>query len=145
MTTIALRFSDSFSTNKGTLFEHEQILKSNGYVWWGKHGSGINEKTAMNLLSKGPIKIILMRSGTKERYIATVNDIVRKCPEPHLIPEYYRDDKTFYGSFLKITKIERADDNVLNRCFVKSNGRNLGEMINKTMAAYFVIETVEWM
>jgi len=140
MLTIALRFSDSFSTEKGTLFEHQSILDSNGYVWWGKHGSGINESTAEKLLKKGPTKILLMRSGTKERYWASVEAIVRKCPEPQFVPAYYRDDRTFYGSFLKITKIERADDNVLNNCFVKTNGRNLGDMINKTMAAYFIVE-----
>lgn len=140
MNTIVLRFSDSFAPKDGTLAEHEKLIQEYGYVWWGKRGPRISQKVAKNIICDGVGKVLLVRGGTKEKYWATVTEISDGCPQKSRIPEYYRGDVAFYGSFLKITKIERAQDDVLEHLFVSTTGAKMSDIINKAMASYFIVE-----
>ena len=140
MKTIVLRFSDSFAPKEGTLAEHKKIIKDMGYVWWGKRGPRISPAVVKSIMADGPCKVLLVRGGTKEKYWATVEEISEGCPQKSHVPEYYRGDVVFYGSFLKITKIEYADDNVLDNWFVCTTGKKMSDIINKAMASYFIVE-----
>lgn len=140
MKTIVLRFSDSFAPSEGTLAEHMKLINEKGFVWWGKRGPKISHSVVVSLLKDGPCKIILVRGGTKEKYWATVFDISDGCPQKDMIPSYYRNDVVFYGSFLKVTNIERAEDNILESCFVCTTGKKMSDIINKAMASYFIVE-----
>ena len=140
MKTIVLRFSDSFAPKDGTLAEHERIIREKGYVWWGKRGPKISHSVINSIMKDNKCKVILVRGGTKEKYWATVEEISDGCPQKSYVPEYYRSDVVFYGSFLKITKIERAEENVLDNCFVCTTGKKMSDIINKAMASYFIVE-----
>lgn len=140
MKTIVLRFSDSFAPKDGTLSEHQKMLEQHGYVWWGKRGPKISPKVINEVVKNGNGKVLLVRGGTKEKFWASVEEISDGCPQKNMVPEYYRDDVAFYGSFLKITKIEKAQDDVLDYCFVCTTGKKMSEIINKAMASYFIVD-----
>lgn len=140
MKTIVLRFSDSFAPKDGTLAEHLKMIKENGFVWWGKRGPRISQKVIKDTITDGNGKVLLVRGGTKEKYWATVTEISDGCPQRSMVPEYYRDEITFYGSFLRIVKIERAEENVLEHLFVRTTGAKMSDIINKAMASYFIVE-----
>ena len=42
--TIALRFSDNFAPEIGTIAAHNTMIGLNGYVWYGKLGSRVSKK-----------------------------------------------------------------------------------------------------
>ena len=140
MKTIVLRYSDSFAPADGTLAEHEKLIKAEGYAWWGKKGPKISPAVVRDIMKNEPCRIILVRGASKERYWATVEKITDGCTEKAMVPEYYRADTIFYGSFLKIVKIERAEENVLSKCFVCTTGKQLSEIINKAMASYYIVD-----
>ena len=139
MKTIVLRFSDSFAPKGGTINAHKKFIDKFGYVWWGKKGLRISQKIVDELLNHGPCKIILVKSGTREQFWAMVEDILTECPDTSKVPMYYRDDIVLYGSFLKITKIEKAVGNVLNDCVVCSSNKRANEIIHKSSATYFMV------
>ena len=140
MKTIVLRFSDSFAPKDGTLAEHQKMIKEHGFVWWGKRGPRISQKVVKDIIADGKGKVILVRGGTKEKYWATIEEISDGCPQKSMVPEYYRGDVAFYGSFLKIVSIERAEENVLENCFVCTTGAKMSDIINKAMASYFIVD-----
>ena len=140
MKTIVLRFSDSFAPKEGTLAEHQKMITSFGFVWWGKRGPRISQKVVKETISDGKGKVLLVRGGTKEKYWATVEEISDGCPQKSMVPEYYRGDIAFYGSFLKITKIERAEEDVLEHLYVCTTGARMSDIINRAMASYFIVE-----
>ena len=138
MITLVLRFSDSFAPKDGTLAEHLSIIRQKGYVLWGKKGPRISEPVVKKIMAQDDPKVILVKG--KERYWAKIEDIYQGCPQKSFVPEYYRSDVVFYGSFLKVTKIERADENILDNCYVCTTGRRMSDIINKAMASYFIVE-----
>ena len=42
MKTIALRSSNNFAPAAGTIAEHQAVLDSIGYVWYGKLGAAVS-------------------------------------------------------------------------------------------------------
>ena len=42
MKTIALRFSNNFAPEAGTIAEHQKIIDEIGYVWYGKLGTTVS-------------------------------------------------------------------------------------------------------
>ena len=140
MKTIVLRFSDSFAPKDGTLAEHQKMIKAFGHVWWGKRGPRISQKVVREIINNGKGQVLLVRGGTKEKYWATIEEISDGCPQRSMVPEYYRSDVAFYGSFLKIIDIKRADENVLDNCFVCTTGAKMSDIINKAMASYFIVD-----
>ena len=42
--TVALRFSDNFAPDEGTISVHRNLIKENGYVWYGKLGAAVSNK-----------------------------------------------------------------------------------------------------
>lgn len=41
MKTVALRFANKFAPECGTIEAHNELIKQNGYVWYGKLGNKI--------------------------------------------------------------------------------------------------------
>ena len=59
MRTIALRFSNNFAPDEGTIRAHEAVVSERGYVWYGKLGSRISNQ-AKNAILSNEIPIILL-------------------------------------------------------------------------------------
>lgn len=68
MRTIALRFSNNFAPEIGTIRAHEELKNENGSVWYGKLGSRISEKVLIDIMKNESPRILLIHSGATARY-----------------------------------------------------------------------------
>jgi len=139
MVTIALRFGEHFAPECGTIKAHEELIKQNGYVWYGKMGNRISAKIREQLLSAECQRILLIRSGKAERYWAHIVDIQEVQPPLTEIPEYYRGFPDKFKCWFKITEFEKADKDILNKWYVASSRNYLGEVSKHSMSPYFII------
>lgn len=137
MRTICLRFSDAFAPKEGTIRLHQEEIEKNGYVWYGKLGNKISEKVLNEIVKSESKKILLVKSGSTERYWATVVAFDYEYQKEH--PSYYTD-YMFMKTWLKITKIEKAPDDIINRCTVASTKKCLADIFKKTMSACFIVD-----
>lgn len=142
METIALRFSENFSPNEGTIKAHEQLINELGFVWYGKLGSAVSKKNIEKILSSKEPRILLIKSGGIERYWAYISEISTSTPPICEIPEYYRNDAQKFHCWFKVNKIVLAPKNIMSFCTVSSSNRSLSEASKYSLSPYFVI-TVE--
>ena len=63
MKTIALRFSNKFAPDIGTIEAHNEMIRENGYVWYGKLGNKIAAGVFGEILGNEEPRIILIHSG----------------------------------------------------------------------------------
>lgn len=141
MKTIALRYSENFAPDEGTISAHQEIIESNGYVWYGKLGTKISTEAKNSILTEDNPKILLIHSGKKDRYWAYVKEILFECPEDiENIPSYYRDDRIKFKTWFKVTHFEKASNDVLSKCIVASSKQPLSLVSKHSMSPYFKIE-----
>ena len=141
MRTLALRFSDTFAPRGGTIKEHEKIINSRGFVWYGKLGNKISPKIFNEILSSGPVRILMIKASSTERYWATLEEVSYEEKKEH--PSYYGWDTLNMKTWLKITKIEKAPDDILEKCIIPSTGNRLSDIYKRSMGSYFNIEIEE--
>ena len=139
MKTIALRFADNIAPSEGTIAEHEKLIQQIGYVWYGKFGARISDKVRLEIMSKGSTRILLIHSGTTNRYWLHVNEISYDTPDLSGVPEYYRDIAETIKTWFKVTHIEKADKNVMSKCIVTSSQNTLSAASRYSMSPYYVI------
>ena len=139
MITAALRYFDKFAPECGTIQAHEKVIKEFGYVWYGKLGSTVSSTNIQTILNNEEPKILLIHSGKADRYWAYITDIKREISEKQFVPEYYRDRTEDFHTWFKVIKFEKADKDVMKRCFVKSSNKPLGEASKHSMSPYFII------
>ena len=140
MRTIALRFSDNFAPNCGTINAHKKIIEEKGYVWYGKLGSAVSKKVIDEILQNEYSKVLLIHSGKTYRYWAFIKEIQHSTPEINAIPEYYREISGRFNTWFKVVKFEEAPKNVLSNCIVSSSKRPLSEVSKCSMSPYFIID-----
>ena len=140
MNTIALRFSDNYASKEGTISLHNEIIKRNGFVWYGKFGSGISKEIKEELLNLEEPRILLISSGTSKRYWAFIEDIKSVIDDFDNVPEYYRDDVNRIKCWFKVTRFEKADNNIMSCCYLRATHRPLTESSRHCMNPYFKIE-----
>lgn len=140
MKTIALRFSDNFAPDGGTILAHNEIIDKYGYAWYGKLGAAVSQKVIDEIMKNDNPKILLIHSGKTGRYWAFIEDIQHEIPDKNAIPEYYRDTAGVFKTWFKVLKIENAPSNVLGICKVASSKRPLAEVSKSSMSPYFIID-----
>lgn len=141
MKTIALRFSDNYAPTEGMIYHHQKIIDEYGFCWYGKFGSSISRKIIEEQLKLENPKILLIKSGSSERYWIHFSEYKDKeVPEAKYIPLYYRNQINKIKSWIKVTKFEKADKNVMSKCFVISTGDCLSNASKHCMNPYFKIE-----
>lgn len=143
MKSIALRFSENFSSKDGTIKEHQKIIDKNGYVYYGKMGSAVSAKNKALVLAEEQPKILLIHSGGLKRYWAYIDNITNETPSYDEFPDYYHDIKDKFRTWFRIIKFEQAPSNILSLCKVASSGAILGEASKHSMSPYFVIDCEE--
>lgn len=143
MKTIALRFSDSFAPSAGTIAEHKKCISKTGYVWYGKLGSVVSDKVCKEIMSNESPRILLIHSGKSSRYWAYVDKAIKETPPLHEIPEYYREQASFFHTWFRVLRIEEAEKNVMAACTVASSGAPLSITSRSSMSPYFIIEYTE--
>lgn len=140
MKTIALRFGEHFAPECGTIAAHEEIIKQNGYVWYGKMGSAVSEKNISTILENEQPQILLICSGKTKRYWASVAAIQKEVPQRESIPEYYREIAGTFKTWFKVTSFKEAPKDVMSCCTVTSSGNSLSEVSKHSMSPIFCIE-----
>ena len=140
---IALRFSDNFAPEVGTIAAHQEVIAQLGFVWYGKLGAPVSNRVAEKILSLDNPRILLIRSGKQERYWAYVSDIAWKTPELSQIPSYYAENADVFRTWFRITRFEPADANVMSKCIVPSSGEELSKVSRSIMSPYFIIRYSE--
>lgn len=140
MKTIALRFSENFAPSEGTIKAHQDIIDSNGYVWYGKLGTKISNEAKNNILKEDVSKILLIHSGKPDRYWAFIEDILFECPtDIDNIPSYYRNERVKFKTWFKISRFEKAPKDILSNCVVESSKQQLSYVSKFSMSPYFKI------
>lgn len=140
MRTIALRFSNNFAPECGTIKAHEELIAINGFVWYGKLGNKISIKVEQDILKNEFPCILLIHSGSKGRYWAFIDRIQRETPPLQEIPAYYRDRADDFASWFRVLRFEVAANNVLSQCSVASSGASLSNVSRHSMSPYFIID-----
>ena len=108
-------------------------------MWYGKLGSAVSFTNTQTILNNEEPKILLIHSGKTDRYWAYITDIKREISEKQFVPEYYRHRTEDFHTWFKVIKFEKADKDVMKRCFVKSSNKPLGEASKHSMSPYFII------
>ena len=137
---IALRFSDNFAPENGTIVEHQKLIDKNGYVYFGKMGTPISDKNIKNILKQENPRILLIESGMAGRYWAWIDEIIKTQPPLSDFPDYYHDKASRFRTWFKIRRIEKAPSNIMSFCKVVSSGTILSEASKYSMSPFFIIE-----
>ena len=139
MRTIAMRFSDNLAPKDGTIAEHKRIIEEKGFVWYGKFGAKVSEKTCAEIMSNESKRVLLIHSGTDKRYWLFLEEISYDLPKLLDIPEYYRDIAGSIKTWFKVLSIEKASKDVMSHCTVASSGNPLSNASKHSMSPVFII------
>ncbi|WP_282923683.1 hypothetical protein [Mediterraneibacter massiliensis] len=137
--TVALRFSDNFAPDEGTISVHRNLIKENGYVWYGKLGAAVSNKVIAEIMDNEAPRILLIHSGKSNRYWAFIDRVQHEAPKKSEIPEYYRDIAGKFNTWFRVTDISDAENNVMSKCIVVSSGDTLSNVSKHSMSPYFII------
>ena len=143
MKSIALRFSENFAPQEGTIAEHQKIINSQGYVFYGKMGSAVSKKNQELILMEANPKILLIHSGGQKRYWAHIDKIANETPDYKDFPAYYHNISDKFKTWFRVIKFAEAPKNILSLCIVASSGAVLSEASKHSMSPYFVIDCEE--
>ena len=86
MRTIALRFSNDFAPETGTIAEHHKLINELGYIWYGKLGTTVSQTVISQILENKEPRVLLIHSGVAGRYWAFIDSIQKDTPDPVAIP-----------------------------------------------------------
>ena len=140
MRTVAMRFAENFAPDCGNIAAHQEVIDERGFVWYGKLGSPISAKVAGEILMEDDPRILLIHSGSVDRWWAHIEAIKRETPEPSGIPSYYRNRVDGFSYWFKIISFDRADAKVMSNCYVASSGKVLTDASRHSMSPYFIID-----
>lgn len=143
MKSLALRFSENFSPEAGTIAEHQKIIDKLGYVYYGKMGSSVSDKNINLILSQEKPKILLIHSGGIKRYWAYIDKIIKDKPDFSEFPQYYHESSDNFKTWFRVVEFEEAPKNIMSMCKVVSSGAILGEASKHSMSPYFIIDCEE--
>ena len=94
-----------------------------------------------SILTEDNPKILLIHSGKTDRYWAYVEEILFECPEDiENIPSYYKDNRIKFKTWFKVTRFEKASNDVLSKCIVASSKQPLSLASKHSLSPYFKIE-----
>lgn len=143
MRTIALRFSNNFAPDIGTIGAHNQLIDELGHAWYGKLGSKISVKVSTDIMKNSSPRILLIHSGAAERYWAYIDKTQNEVPDLEGIPKYYRNRASDFKSWFRVIRFENAPRDVLSHCFVASSHAMLSMASRYSMSPYFIIDVEE--
>ena len=122
---IVVRYSNKYENE--CILKHQEVIKREGFVWFGKCGNVIRKVNAENILSQENPKVILYsKSGS---YICELKDISYE-EQTKNIPEYYknlRNSKDECGYDIHVD---------LGRCLINGNKSSNGKKSNYDHESY---------
>lgn len=143
MKTISLRYTDKFAPENGTIGAHNDLLKKNGYVWYGKMGNPISNSVIEKIMDNEEPRFLLIHSGSVERYWIYIDAISKERPDYSDFPQYYHDISGRFKTWFRVIRIEKAENKVMTKCKVISSGASLSEVSRHSMNPYYIIDYQE--
>ncbi len=140
MRTIALRFGENIAPECGTIEAHNRLIGQYGEVWYGKFGTPLSEKVITDILKNESPRILLIHSGTANRYWAYINKISKETPDLKKVPKYYHHEKGRVKTWFCVYRFEDAEKNIMSKCKVASSGALLSNASRHSMSPYFIID-----
>ncbi len=140
MKTIALRFGENLAPPCGTIEAHKKYIRKYGVVWYGKFGAPLSDKVIKQVLENKEPRILLIHSGSSNRYWAYVDKIEKDVPELSKVPSYYHGEIERIKTWFRVYRFESADKYVMSKCTVLSSGASLSNASRHSMSPYFIIE-----
>lgn len=122
--------------------ERRQYIRTR-YAWYGKLGNKISAKVSMDIMKNLAPRILLIHSGSVERYWAYIDKTQNVVPDEAGIPEYYRNRASDFKSWFRVIRFEKAPKDVLSHCFVASSHAMLSRASRHSMSPYFIIDVEE--
>lgn len=136
--TVALRFADRIAP-RGTVEEHQALIREQGFVWYGKFGAALSDSLVSSIMKMSTPKVLLIKSGGQERYWAYVDTISRTAPPQNSMPQYYWHLRDEICCWLKIRSFEPAPKDIMMKCIVISSGRSLSMVSKSSLSPFFII------
>lgn len=140
MRSIALRFGENIAPECGNIKAHEDLISRYDEVWYGKFGSPLSNKVIDDILNNDDPKILLIQSGTSNRYWAHIKGISKEMPDLEKVPSYYHHEKARVKTWFNVIEFEKADKDVMSKCTVASSGAVLSRASMHSMSPYFITD-----
>lgn len=142
MEIIVLRFNEKFAPEKGTIKSHQEIIDKLGYVWFGKRGSIVSEEFKNKIFINPNPKLLLVKSGSKDKFWGYISEIKNETPNTKEIPEYYRENANEFKAWFKITKFEKIEEDIVDRYVTSRSKKPLSYMLTRTSCISFLVEEI---
>ena len=123
----------------------EKKAKENKTTAKSKEGKSAEdiEKIISEVKAKGKITYGELASKLGDASADQIDEVFKRI-EDHTIfdnvPEYYRDDVNRIKCWFKVTRFEKADNNIMSCCYLRATHRPLTESSRHCMNPYFKIE-----
>lgn len=128
------------------IYEHNQLLRDNGYVWFGKLGQRPTDNRLSELLHKYEEGILILKNRDK-LFLCTFTDFRSDRPLSNEYPPYYDIEilnNQAFSVWLKLTSIKRIKDKaILDNVVVKSSRQPILDSMSRSMCSYFFSEVKE--
>jgi hypothetical protein len=145
---LVIRFSDTMFGVGDVVAEHNNLVKENGAVWFGKLGRPVSQ-ARVNLLNKQlaqntPTLLYLVKGNRKKysAYRANLLFVSREFPKDKaLIPSYYKEKKIikFMKVWIKIGKIEAIDMTEMRKLKTINSVFPIAETLAISSSGYFLV------
>lgn len=123
--------------------EHQNMINSIGYVWFGKIGSKPATKILEKMINNKSNYILL--KDPKNAYICKFDAFSLSMPKDNEFPNYYKSEfinRKNFSIWFKLIVIKRVEDlRKLNVVVVKSSLSPILETTNRSMASFFYTVT----
>ncbi|MGC6178317.1 hypothetical protein [Lacrimispora sp. 38-1] len=130
-----------YGKKKDCIDKHIEVIKENGYCWFGKIGIIPSAKAIKAIQDEDAPKIVLYSQG--KGFVADVTEISYEKPQEGY-PAYYQtelfDELVFPKSYYKLTSIEPLDGNELDKLRIVSSGNRVLDTLNRSMSSFFFAE-----
>jgi|GEM_PF-524360 len=138
---LLLRYSD-FQGND-TIKEHQKVIETQGYCWFGKFGKKISPKYLSTFMEDNtPCTVFLYTAGVLHK--CQMNEVSYERPDSGY-PDYY-DSFLFQKEnftpqvFFKLTSIEPITLDSLEQYVVVSSGKAIIYDLKKTISSFIIIQ-----
>ncbi len=136
---LVVRFGTNIIAN--CIEEHQEVIRKNGYCWFGKIGVVPSKKALDDVLSRdNPIVMLYTRN---HAYECSLSEVITEKPEEGY-PDYYETELFEQGrypkSYYKLTSIKEIPIGELSKYVVVSSKNELMNTLNKSMSSYFYAE-----
>lgn len=140
MYSIALRYTENFAPEEGTIGAHQKLLDKNGFVWYGKMGSPVSDVNIKKIMLQDKPRILLIHSGGIQRYWAYISDIKKVKPQEAEFPEYYRNIADKFKTWFRVYRFEPTEKGIMSKCIVSTSKTILSFASKCSMSPFFLIE-----